>query len=184
MGADETAYRRYLTGDEQAAAELVEKYADALVRYLNSCLHDPEEAEDLMIEAFARLFAKERPLGDEGSFKAYLFRTGRNLALRHIGRLRLPLISWSAVPFELPDELLTEAAFCRGERHGQLRAALDGLKAEYREALYLVYFEGESYRDAARIMGKTEAQITNLIYRGKQRLRAVLEEGGFEYAEQ
>ena len=36
-------------------------------------------------------------------------------------------------------------------------------KKEYREALYLVYFENMSYRDAAIVMGKSEAQVTKLI---------------------
>ena len=55
------------------------------------------------------------------------------------------------------------------------------LKPDYREALYLIYFEQMSYRAAAQVLGKNEAQITNLVHRGKQRLKTILEQEGYEY---
>lgn len=51
MISDETAYRRYLNGEEQAADLLVERYGDALTLYINARIRDAHEAEDLMIEA-------------------------------------------------------------------------------------------------------------------------------------
>ena len=59
MISDETAYRRYLNGEEQAADLLVERYGDALTLYINARIRDAHEAEDLMIEAFSLIFAKE-----------------------------------------------------------------------------------------------------------------------------
>lgn len=66
-------------------------------------------------------------------------------------------------------------------RH-RLFFSLDELKADYREALYLTYFEGMSYQQAAEIMGKSEKQITNMVYRGKARLRGLLEREGITNA--
>ena len=62
MISDEMAYRQYLDGQEQAADLLVERYGDPLVYYLHGYLKDLHEAEDLMIEAFAQIFAKARPI--------------------------------------------------------------------------------------------------------------------------
>lgn len=62
MISDETAYRRYLDGEQKAADLLVERYGDALTLYINGYIKDIHEAEDLMIEAFSQLFAKERRL--------------------------------------------------------------------------------------------------------------------------
>lgn len=61
---------------------------------------------------------------------------------------------------------------------------MNALKPEYREALFLVYFEDLSYRDAAAVLGKNERQITNLIHRGKQSLKTILEREGFSYADE
>ena len=179
MISDETAYRRYLAGDEKAAELLVERYGDALTLYINGYLRDVHEAEDLMIEAFARIFARERPIAGEGAFGAYLYRTARHLALRHSGRSRLRLLWLDGLDFEPQSDALAETELVRGEERRQLYAALARLKAEYREALYLVYFAELSYRSAAAVMGKSEAQITNLVHRGKQSLRLILEQEGF-----
>ena len=83
ISQDEEAYRRSLKGDAKAAEMLVERYGDALTFYVNGYIHDMHEAEDIMIEAFAQMFAKERPVTRKGSFRAYIYKTARNLALRH-----------------------------------------------------------------------------------------------------
>ena len=56
---DEELYRRYLDGDEAGLSELMEKYGDALTLYIDGYLGDIHEAEDLMIEAFSYLLAKQ-----------------------------------------------------------------------------------------------------------------------------
>ena len=66
MITDETIYQQYLRGETNAADLLVEKYADMLIFYINGYIKDVHEAEDLMIEAFSQIFAKERPItGDK-----------------------------------------------------------------------------------------------------------------------
>ncbi|MFR3343822.1 MAG: hypothetical protein ACLTS6_07180 [Anaerobutyricum sp.] len=66
--SDEMAYREYL-GEGESADILVDRYGDALTYYINGYIHDIHESEDLMIEAFARVFAKERPIDGKGFFE-------------------------------------------------------------------------------------------------------------------
>ena len=181
MISDETAYRRYLDGEQKAADLLVERYGDALTLYINGYIKDIHEAEDLMIEAFSQLFAKERPIEGVGSFKTYLYKTARHL--RHKQKHRLAFLCLDELDFEPQSNTLIDTDLLRSERDRQLYDALEKLKAEYREALYLVYFEDMSYRDAATVMNKSESQITKLIYRGKQSLKVILEQEGFTYAD-
>lgn len=184
MISDETQYARYLAGDQRAADALVERYADALTLYLNGYLKDLYEAEDLMIESFARVFAKARPIHGAGAFKAYLYKVARNLALRHQQGRRLHLLHLDELPFEPHSDALADSHLLASERERALYGAMERIRAEYREALYLVYLENMSYRDAAAVMEKSEAQITKLVYRGKQSLKTQLEQEGFVYAEQ
>lgn len=184
MISDETEYRRYLDGEQKAADLLVEKYGDALTLYINGYLKDMHEAEDLMIEAFSQIFAKERPITGAGAFKAYLYKTARNLALRHRKKHRLSFLRFDELDFEPQSDVLADTELYRSERSRQLYDALEKLKAEYREALYLVYFEDMSYRNAAAVMNKSEGQVTNLVYHGKQSLKAILEQEGFTYADE
>lgn len=184
MISDETAYRRYLDGEEKAADLLVEKYGDALTLYINGYLKDIHEAEDLMIEAFSQIFAKERPISGVGSFQAYLYKTARNLSQRHRQKHRILFLSFDELDFEPQSEVLVDTELLHNERDGQLYAALEKLRPEYREALYLVYLADLSYRNAAQVMGKSEAQITNLVHRGKQSLKTILQREGFSYADE
>ena len=57
------------------------------------------------------------------------------------------------------------------------------LKLEYRQVLYLSYFEGFSNSEAALIMKKSDRQIKDLLYNAKKALKSELERSGFEYEE-
>lgn len=179
MVSDETAYRKYLAGDEAAAQLLVERYGDALTLYINGVLGDIHEAEDLMIEAFAHIFARERPIQD-GCFKAYLYKTGRNLALRCKTRRRffLPL---EELPFELPDEVLLGAS-----QHLCGLPVAQFFKIDQKKCLPVFLFEFAQCGVQLLVLFVLERsslgqQVTNLVYRGKQQLKQLLEQEGYQY---
>ncbi|MFR2214878.1 MAG: RNA polymerase sigma factor [Ruminococcus sp.] len=79
MIIDEVLYERFWNG-KTAADELVHRHGDMLVLFLNSYVKDIHEAEDLMIEAFAQMFVRRRSVSEDGSFRAYLYKTARRLA--------------------------------------------------------------------------------------------------------
>ena len=83
----------------------------------------------------------------------------------------------------LNGQTLVEEVVRTKERDRILHFCMAALNPDYREALYLVYFEGMSYLQAAEVMGKSEKQITNMVYRGKGRLRGLLEREGITNAE-
>ena len=62
-----------------------------------------------------------------------------------------------------------------------VNSALEKINSDYREALHLVFFEGQSYEETARIMKKSRKQIDNLVYRGKKASREILGKEGYEY---
>lgn len=177
---DEALYRSSVRGDQAAAEKLVERYGDALTFYVNGYIHDIHDAEDIMIDAFAQMFVKMRPVGRAGSFRAYIYKTARNLAVRH-KKGRHIFMNIDDVGLELEDEDKTDVRIVKSERDRQLYGAIERLKAEYQEVLYLIYFEDMSYREAGAVMGKSESQITKLVYRGRQRLKDILEKEGFVY---
>ena len=81
-------------------------------------------------------------------------------------------------------KIMVDAKLLQSEREQHLYEGMANLKTEYREVLYLVSLEGMSYREAARILGKSEQQVTNLVHRGKKSLKKILEERGFIYADE
>lgn len=73
---------------------------------------------------------------------------------------------------------LVEETVQSAERARLLRTCMGELHEDYREALFLVYFEGLSHAETAAVMGKREKQVADLIYRGKIALRKRLEQEG------
>ena len=82
-----------------------------------------------------------------------------------------------------PDgRLLAEEVIWTEERNRILHFCMDEMNPDYREVLYLIYFEDMSYAQAADVTGKTVKQITNMLYRGKESLRKLLDREGITNA--
>lgn len=186
--SDDALYQQFLQGDTASYDELMIRYGDRLTFYLHGYIHDLHEAEDMMIEAFARVMVKQPSIG-AGAFKAYLFKTGRNLALRHHERKqRLQIFSIDSMDPEVAEGVLAAGADdkdspvekdVRQEEQKQiLHQCLDRIEPDLREALWLIYFEEMSYAQAASVMGVKEKRIDRLLVRGKQHMRKELEKEG------
>lgn len=179
---DEELYRCYLDGNDEGLSELMKKYGDALTLYIDGYLGDIHDAEDLMIEVFSYLLTK-RPNIRAGGLKAYIYKAARHMALRYKSKRRA-VFSLEELTKEPEAETLIEEVIKDKERSRILHLCMGRLHTDYREALYLTYFEELSYAETAEVMGKSIKQITNMIYRGKQSLRELLEKEGITHAEQ
>lgn len=174
--SDEKLFERSLRGDDRSLRVLMERHGDALTFYLNGYLRDLAAAEDLMIESFSRMFVK-RPSLREGGFKPYLYKVGRNLALRHV-RDRFRVFGFEDLQLEPEAEERVEEALLASEESRVLMSCLERIPEQYREALYLVYLEDMGYDEAGAVMRKTRKQVDNLVQRGKRALRELLEAEG------
>lgn len=57
------------------------------------------------------------------------------------------------------------------------------LKPEYRQILWLIYFEEFSSKEASVVMKKSVHNIETLVYRARKSLKTQLEMEGFVYEE-
>ena len=58
---------------------------------------------------------------------------------------------------------------------------MNKLRADYRQILWLIYFEGMSMKDASAVIGIKTHAAENLAYKARQALKTQLEKDGFEY---
>ena len=177
----ELYYRRYLEGDDTALVDMICDYKDGLILYLCGITGNFSLAEEFMEDAFFRIAAKKPRFSGKSSFKTWLFTIARNTAID--GMRRQSRISDKPVEEygELADERSIEKEYLREEQKISLHRAMEALNSDYRQVLYLTYFEELSNSEAARVMKKSSRQIENLLYRAKQALRSKLEKEGFEY---
>lgn len=173
------SYRRFLDGDEKGFVEIVRDYKDGLILYLNSFVDNLSVAEELTEDTFVRLGIKKPHFSERSSFRTWLYAVGRNIAIDYLRkqskRETVPIDECT----EIADIELLENAYLREERKIITHRAMMKLKAEYRQVLWLIYFENFSAREAARIMKKSPHNIETLTYRAKQSLKSELIREGF-----
>ena len=83
----------------------------------------------------------------------------------------------------IQDECDLEKLYIIEERKITVHRALRKLNTEYRQVLWLLYFDGLSSSEAAIIMKKNARQMKNLVYRAKSALKSELDKEGFVYEE-
>lgn len=182
-----SSYRRFRDeGDESGLAEIIRDYKDGLIFYLNSFVGDIRLAEELALDTFVLLGVKKPKDKGKGSFKTWLYTIGRNLAidrLRKGAKQKQETLSLETLPELTGEEESLEVAYLREERKVAVHRALRKLKPEYRQILWLIYFEGFSNREAAAVMKKSVHTVETLVYRARRSLKSQLETEGFVYEE-
>lgn len=175
---DSELYQKYRNGDEAAFDELIRRYDEPLIMYLYGILHDYHDAEDIMVEAFARILEK-KPRIEEGCFKSYLFKTGRNLAINLLKHLRRhEQFSIEGMNIEAAPDASPDKASAAADQKVILKRCLNRIDEELREVLYLIYLDELSYREAAGVLKVNTKRIDNLLERGKKRMREELKKEG------
>ncbi len=157
-------------GDPEGVHFLYAFYADDIVRFIRSLVHDHHEAEDITHSVFAKLqVAIGKYEEREASFAAWLFRVARNAALDHL-RTRRQIPVAEVRPNSEGDP------FADSERSQSLRHALGCLPDDQREVLVLRHVNGLSPAEIASKTGRSESSVHGLHHRGRIALKASLVE--------
>ncbi len=138
------------------------------------------------VECILDLIQKRKNFKGNSSFKTYLFSIGRNKAYKHMhGKSRQIFISIDEVADFLPsDDPSLENDIIRQIQNEELNKAIADLKSDYREIIYLMYFENLSYDEIAKVMKKSTKQISNLAYRARQSLKGQILKRSENYEQQ
>ncbi|MBR5272923.1 MAG: RNA polymerase sigma factor [Clostridia bacterium] len=184
MGNGAGSYRRFLDGDESGLAEIIKEYRDGLVFYLNSIVGNINIAEELAEDTFVLLGTRKPKDKGKSSFKTWLYTIGRNLALNYVKRVSRKIEVPIDVCADISDCKNTpEALYIKEERKIILHNAMKKLKSEYRQILWLIYFEGFTNKEAAVVLKKSVHNVETLVYRARKSLKSQLETEGFVYEE-
>ena len=178
-----SSYHRFLAGDDEGLHEIICEYRTGLILYLNSFVQNIHTAEDLTEDTFAELAIRCPKFSGKSTFKTWLYAIGRHITAKHLRtHARLSIVPLESQEY-LADEESIEGNYIKSEQKRAVHKALHRLKPDYRQVLYLSYFEGFSNPEAAVIMQKSTRQIETLLYNAKKALRTELERSGFEYEE-
>jgi RNA polymerase sigma-70 factor, ECF subfamily len=170
--------RRFREVEREGLAWLMDRYGEALMRYLISILHDREAAEDLFQESWLQALRKARRSDPGRPFAPWFFRLARNLAYDELRRRRrrsffgLEAVSRRktaspGAPSPALERLSAE------DLAGKLLSRLDPL---HREMIHLRFYRECSYEEIAGICGVPVGTVKSRIRRALDRLGALREE--------
>ncbi len=180
--SDDDLYHQFLRGDVSSYDQLMIRYGDSVTFYINGYTNNLRDGEDLMIEAFARIMVK-KPFIKKGAFKAYLYKTARNLALRFCEKRKgVTVFGLDELNREVSDSLMSDEGAGDSEKEAILHMCLERIEPELKEALWLVYCDELTYAQAAEVMHVSVKRIDHLLSRGKQHMRKELMKEGISNA--
>lgn len=165
---------RVKQGDEQAFADLVDRYKDRLVNYLTRMTRSRERAEDLAQEAFVRVYRSAGRYRERGQFQAFLFRIATNQLRteeRRASRWRGLLPSLAAEQRHRPQAPSPQSAALCAEAVDAVTVAIGRLPLHYRAPVVLREIEGWPYARIAEALGCPEGTVKSRVHRGKDILR-------------
>jgi RNA polymerase sigma-70 factor, ECF subfamily len=170
--------QRAQQGDRQAFADLYERYQPAIYNYLYYRIDDPDCAEELTGEVFARMVQNIRRYRNLGQpFLAWLYTIARNLRIdyyRENGKTHLVELD-ETVPSDehSPIEMLEIhlKADC-------LKKVLPFLTEDQQFVILAKFVEERSNAEIAQLLDKPEGAIKSLQHRALLTLRRAIEKVG------
>jgi RNA polymerase sigma-70 factor (ECF subfamily) len=176
---DAALVRQAMAGGATAYEQLVRRWAARVLAVCRARVrHDADAAEDLAQEALVRGWRALPTLDDAGRFGPWLCGIASRACLDWLkspkrGETSLSAMNREGQAFDVPDGL--GGAVVDAERRDdvrRLRAEVERLPDDYREALSLFYYDDLSYRDIADALGVSPATVNARLTKARALLRA------------
>ena len=171
---DKTLVRRVQAGDGGAFDLLFTRYRHKLHGLVSRYVHSPEDADDVVQEAFIKAYRALPRFRGESAFYTWLYRIAVNTAKNHLASnsrhaQNVDLDSASAEVAEaLRDEDGPEGALRQAQLAEAVAQAIAALPDELRSALTLREFDGLSYVQIAEVLACPVGTVRSRIFRARE----------------
>jgi RNA polymerase sigma-70 factor, ECF subfamily len=178
--------QRVKNGDREAFNLLVLKYQRKVSRLVGRLVRNPDEADDVVQDAFIKAYRALPQFRGDSAFYTWLYRIAVNTAKNHLVSQGKRPISLSELTsndsdeesFELPvvttDNNTPEAELMSRQVAEAVNRAVLALPEELRTALSLREIDGLSYEEIAEAMNCPIGTVRSRIFRAREAVAAEL----------
>jgi RNA polymerase sigma-70 factor (family 1) len=163
-------FQLFQEGDEHAFNILYRRHFARLYAIIHGFVGQRELAEDIVFNAFAKLYAGRAGIGDPEHIYGFLFVVARNEAVGHLRNQKRQRLAKEEhahlAETEYSDPL--EAELDKAESMGRIKELVDQLPPARQHIFRLHFFEGRSVREISNQLKLTETTVRN------QRNRALI----------
>lgn len=171
QGDDEFLIRLIQEGRHDAFAEIVNRHSKRFYNIAYRFIFDKDEAEDIVQEAFIKLWEKRLNWNPykEAKFTTWFYKVVLNLCIDHNRKKKAEPLSEEML---LPDKQQEhEAVIEDKQKQLMLERLIQELPERQQLALNLCFYEGISNQEAAEIIGVNLKALQSLIMRAKMTLK-------------
>lgn len=165
-------------GRHHAFDLVVTRHGGRVRRYLRQTLGNDPALDDLTQDVFVRVFRGAKGRRRRGTFRVWLYRVARNIAVDHIRHTQVDRRVRAGFEEQmLAAEAATESPLERVELlefESEFRTALEEVPEEFRTPFLLREQEQMSYEQIAEVLDSSVKTISTRIYRARNRLRGLL----------
>jgi RNA polymerase sigma-70 factor (ECF subfamily) len=172
-------------GDQSAYAELMNKYRDTLYFMMLKMTNNPQDADDMTIEAFGKAFRNLKQYTPEYAFSTWLFKIATNNCIDFLRKNRNItcyniLTGDSSVGSDDIQEVISddtpdpEEAFIKQQKAAKLREVVDKLKPHYKCLIEMRYFEEKSYDEIATELQLPLGTVKAQLFRAREFLYHIM----------
>ena len=167
--------------DEEALRMLYRHFYKALIAFACQMVDDVPVAEEIVQDAFCRLWQLRNTFKNENTLKAYLYNTVRNASISHLRHMQVE--NRRIAEFEREYRLMnpkdeSEMEMHREELMRQLLLAIEELPPKQRQ-LFLMAVKGMTGEEIAREMNISIDGVKKQRQRGIAKLRMMLRPDAF-----
>lgn len=176
---DESLMLRIKSGDQQAFSELVKRHTERFYALAYRTCGDQNIAEDIVQEAFLKLWRKPQSWkdGKGAKFTTWFYRVVINQAY-DFGRKKKAEYGTEHLERFADDKDGAYKMLERSQEQQRLEYAIQALPDRQKAALNLCFYEGFSNKEAAQIMGVGVKALESLLMRAKKALKSDLVRAG------
>lgn len=179
------SYKNFLKGNNDAIGEIIEEYRAGLEFFLLSIVNNEDIAEEITQDTFCYLFIKKPKYRPTASFKTWLYTIGKHKAYKYLKKKQRSISLDENFDYYISSERMElEESYFSSIESVNIMSVMNKLRKEYREILWLTYFDNLSNKECARILGKKVHDIESLLYRARSALKKILQEEGYTYENQ
>lgn len=180
MEQEQLWIQQVLAGDKQAYANIINKYKNQLYATILRMTKNPQDAQDLVQDAFIKVYRNLDKYDGSGSFAGWLYRIAINHCMDEFRKkshttIQLEIDETKAVNREHP-----EVIFLKKEKSRQLERLISTLPEDERLIILLRYVNEISYEEIGEVMDVPLSTVRNKLHRAKIKMReTVRREGGY-----
>ena len=178
-----TVIARALEGDQQAFAEILNRYRGSIYNLIYKMVHNREETEDLVQEAFIKAFCSLSTFNEDYAFSTWLFKIAINNCIDHFRKKKLKTFSIDT-PIQSKDGTITrefsdtsfspENPLLSKEKTKLIEDAINKLPEKYRISIILRHNEDKSYEEISQILEIPLGTVKARIFRAREMLKKQL----------